>query len=303
MNLNQLAIFKAVAESGGVGKGADRLMISQPAVSKQLRQFERALGVTLFDRLPGGMRLTAAGEALLPFAKRLFAIETEAERALDELKGLRQGRLAIGASMTIGVYLLPDRIAAFQKAFPGIEIRWEIGNTEQIQQLLADGALDVALTEGAADRPELQAEVFRADQLLPVVRPDHPLLKQKGLAARDFLAEPLLMREVGSGTRLVVEQALLARGFAARPAMSLASTEAIKRAVAAGVGVAIVSELAIRNEIASGQLVVLPLKDLKIERPLHRVELKGKDRSATAKAFIRWFDALEAAFRGRPAKR
>src|SRR5579884_2162586 len=138
MNLHHLSIFKTVCEEGGISRGAKRLLISQPAVSKQLQQLERAIGTQLIDRAPGGLRLTQAGELLLEYARRIFSVENEAERALSQLRGLRRGRLAVGASMTIGVYLLPELLAAFRRKHPSIELHCEIGNTKYIQDLLLD---------------------------------------------------------------------------------------------------------------------------------------------------------------------
>lgn len=286
MNLNHLAIFKAVAETGGVVKGAERLMISQPAVSKQLGQFERALGVTLFDRFPSGIRLTDAGEQLLSYARRLFAIESEATHAMDELRGIKRGRLRIGASMTTGVYLLPQRIAAYRALYPHVELHMEIENTENIQHLLLEHSLDVAFTEGFVESPELSATVFATDELVPIAQPSHPLLARRNVRIQDFLREPLIARETGSGTRAVVERALLQLGLKMNPVLSLANTEAIKRSVAAGLGVAIISRLAVESEIAAGTLKVVPIRGLSIRRPLHVLELRHKQRSAATAAFL-----------------
>lgn len=287
MNLNHLSIFRAVAEEGGVSRGAERLMISQPAVSKQLRQLEQSLGVALFDRLPGGVKLTTAGELLLGYAKRLFAIEAEAERAIEQYRGLRRGRLAIGASMTVGVYLLPEYVASFRADHPDIELRWEIANTHHIQQMLLDGALDLGLTEGFVESPELVAGVFWTDELVPIARPDHPLAHQPQVTLEAFMREPLILREVGSGTREVIEQALADRGYEnITPVVSIASTEAIKRAVAAGLGVGIVSSLSVEAELAARQVARVAVTDLVVRRPLHRLELRGKTRSPATEAFL-----------------
>lgn len=286
MNLNHLAIFVAVAEEGSVVKGAERLMVSQPAVSKQIKEFESALGVKLFDRLPGGVKLTDAGEKLLPHARRLFAIEAEAARALEELRGVRGGRLRIGASMTTGVYLLPQYLARFRQRYPKVELQVEINNTDNIQHLLLDHSVDLAFTEGFVEHAELIATAFATDELVPIVRPGHELLKQKHVTLTRFLAEPFILREVGSGTRAVVEHALAQHGARVSPILSLANTEAIKRCVAAGLGVAIVSRLAVETELASGALVQVGIRGLVIRRPLHLVELRGRQRSAAAEAFL-----------------
>lgn len=294
MNLNHLAVFHAVAEEGGVSRGAERLCVSQPAVSKQVRELEAALGLKLFDRLPRGVRLTQAGEVLAGHARRLFAVEADAERAIAELKGLSRGSLRVGASLTIGVYLLPEILGAYRKLHPGIDLELEIANTQAIQQKLRENALDVALTEGFVETGEpknelddLEAEIFHRDELVAVVPPGHRLLSEEVVTAAQFCAEPFLMRETGSGTREVVERALAQVKVVVHPTMSLGSTEAIKRAVTAGLGVAIISRLALSTELAAGLLQVVALSNLRIERPLHIVRLRGKSESHAARAFFK----------------
>ena len=286
MNINHLAIFHAAAEEGSMSRAADRLFISQPAVSKQIGELEAALGVSLFDRLPRGLRLSAAGETLAGYARRLFAVEAEAEQALAEMKGLRQGQLTIGASLTIGDYLLPKMLGLYRKRYPGIALRLEIANTSIIQQKMRENALDLGLTEGFAEDPALEAEVFAEDVLTAIVPPGHLLLEERAVSAARFCQEPFLIREAGSGTREVVERALLGHGITVRPTMSLGSTEAIKQGVASGLGVAIVSRLALETEIKTGLLCPLPLFDLLLTRPLHLVRLRGKSESAAAQAFL-----------------
>ena len=233
MNRNHLAIFHAVAEGESFSKGAERLMVSQPAVSKQVRELERSLGTPLFDRLPKGIRLTGAGEVLAGYARRMAAVEDEAGRAMAELRGLRRGRLAVGASLTIGTYLLPELLGAFRRRWPDVELRAEIGNTRHVRRLLAEGVLDVALIEGPPDPAfdlDLDRKVFQEDELVAVAPPGHPLLRRPRVTAKVFCREPLILREEGSGTRAVVEQALARKGVTAAPAFVLATNEAVNRA-------------------------------------------------------------------------
>lgn len=285
MNLNHLAIFHAVAEAGSIGGGAARLHISQPAVSKQLKDFESSLGLPLFDRLPKGVRLTAAGEQLLIFARRISAAETAAERTLAEMRDLHAGKLAIGASTTIGNYLLPTILAEYQRTYPRIEIALEIANTEVIQHKLLDSALDLGLTEGFVTSDELHAETFALDQIVVIAAPDHHLVGRTRLSLHELCDEICVLREPGSGTRSVIEHMLIQRGFQHQPAMSLGSTEAIKRAVAAGAGISLVSRLAVSDELDAGTLVVLPVNDLQLERPLHKLSLRNKQPSRAVQAF------------------
>jgi len=287
MNINHLAIFHAVAEEGSVTRAAERLCISQPAVSKQLRELEKSLGMALFHRLSKGVRLTEAGELLAGYARRLFDLEAEAMHALAELRGLDRGLLRVGASTTIGIYLLPEIFAKFRQQYPGIELQLEIANTREIQQRLVENRLDLGLTEGLVEAFEFQAEVFGRDDIVPIAVPHHPLMRETHLTVERLCREPMVWREAGSGTRAVVERALAQKGEMVRPVMSLGSTEAIKRAVAAGVGVALVSRLAIGLELETGRLAVLPVADLKIQRPLHRLKLSGKYEGRAVREFLR----------------
>ena len=286
MNLNHLAIFHAVALTGGVGTGAARLHISQSAVSKQLADFENHLGATLFDRLPRGVRLTEAGKLLLGYANRIFSLETEAEQVLGDLHALRRGRVSIGASRTIGGYLLPAILAQFNRLHPDIELTLEVANTAAIQTMLIDGAIDVGFTEGLSRSEALEFSVMAEDELVLIAAPGAQPAGSLAVSALHGL--PLLMREPGSGTRAVMEQVLATHGVVPRSAMTLASTEAIKRMVAAGMGYAFVSALAVSTEVQAGLLTIVPIKGLRIRRPLHRLELKGSWTSPAVTAFLQF---------------
>jgi DNA-binding transcriptional LysR family regulator len=294
INLAHLAVFHAVASEGSVSRAAERLMVSQPAVSKQLRQLERSLGGPLFDRLPKGVRPTAAGELLAGYARRIFALEAEAELALAELRGLRRGTLSVGASTTIAVYLLPEIFVRYRRAYPDVCMHMEVANSEVIRRRLVEGAIDVGLTEGIVEGDELDSTVFLRDELVPIAAPDHPLARRKRpVSAAKLCREPFVVRETGSGTKSVVERALAERGLSVTPIMSLGSTEAIKRAVAAGIGVAIVSRLTVQQELQLGRLAVLRVPDLPIDRPLHRLTLRGRQPSQAVAAFMKMLaDAL-----------
>ena len=287
MNLNHLAIFQAVADAGNITAGAERLHISQPAASKQLQELECSLGVALFERLPRGVRLTEAGELLASYARRLFALEAEAEMALAELKGLERGRLSIGASVTIGSYLLPQILARFHGSYPGLNLSVEIANTKIIQKQLLDGALDIGLTEGQISFAEIEASEFRQDELVAIAAPNHSLAGSgEPVTINRLCEEPFVVREPGSGTRLALDGALAERHLTIRPVMSFGNIEAIKRAVAAGIGVAFVSALTIDLEVAAGSLAVVELADFTLRRPFHIVSVRNRHRSRAAQAFV-----------------
>jgi DNA-binding transcriptional LysR family regulator len=285
MNLNHLTIFHAVAQAGGMTLGAERLDISQPAVSKQVRELERALGVHLFDRIGRRVYLSQAGEILADYARRLFALAHEAEEGMADVRAVGRGRLVIGASTTIGTYLLPGVLAEFWRRHPKIELLVEIGNTEQVHRRLAGHELDVGLTEGFVEQEELVAEVFHRDDLVVIAAPGHRLAGKPRVSLSAVQQEPFILREPGSGTRAVEERALARLKLPVRVAMALGSTEAIKRVVAEGVGLAIVSRLAVRAECAAGTLAVLPVAGLRIARPLHLVRRTGRRDGPALQAF------------------
>jgi DNA-binding transcriptional LysR family regulator len=204
MNLNHLAVFHAVAQTGSMTLGAERLDISQPAVSKQVQELESALRVHLFDRIGRRVHLSQAGEILADYARRLFALAHEAEEAMADVRAAGRGRLLIGASTTIGAYLLPGVLAEFWRRHPRVELLVQIENTEQVHRRLAGHELDVGLTEGFVEEEDLDAEVFYRDELVVIAPPDHPLAGIPQVSLRAVQKEPFILREPGSGTRLPV---------------------------------------------------------------------------------------------------
>lgn len=286
MNLHHLTIFEAVAQDKSISRAAERLLISQPAVSKQLRLLERSLGTPLVDRLPKGVRLTAAGELLTSYARQISALSKEAQQRVAELQGLRRGKLVIGSSTTPGIYFLPELLARFRQRYPQIDLDLEVANTHIIQQYLTEYRVDVAITEGFVHWPELAARVFMMDELVAIVPPGHALTKLPSVSLRQFCAEPMLLREQGSGTREVIEEALAKRKVAIRSLMTLGSTEAIKRSVAAGVGVAFVSRMTIQHELQDKRLVNLKLGGFRLPRALHVVQVHNRNLSAAGCAFL-----------------
>lgn len=285
MNRNHLAIFRAVAEHRGITRAAEALHVSQPAVSSQLATLERQLGTELVHRRPRGVELTAVGEVLFSYAQRIGQLEDEAGRAVLDHLNLRRGRLAVGASTSIGSYLLPQAMGAFARQHPGVQLSLSISNTESIQQDLLDGTLDLGLTEGFAAEEQFDITVFREDELLLIAPPDHPLTRRSSVSLERIAKEPLLARELGSGTRAVLEKALLSRGFDFEPRMSLGSSEALKRGVAAGLGLAWMSELAVSLELQLGHLCAVPVEDLTLRRPLHLLRPLGQSPSLPTVAF------------------
>jgi DNA-binding transcriptional LysR family regulator len=287
LNTGHLAIFWAVAETRSVSRAAERLMVSQPAVSKQLALLERTLKVRLVDRLPRGVRLTAAGELLAGYARRMVVLLDEGERAMGELAGTRRGRLVVAATPTLGVYWLPPILVRYRRAHPGIEVRMEIHPSQTVARFVADGTVDVGLVEAEVSREDVDSAELMSDRLVVICAPRRPLARKRRPSAADVCREPFVVREVGSGGRSLVEAELARRGLAVDVAMSLGSTEAIKRAVIEGVGVAIVSRLAVETEVTAKRLTIVNVRDLKVERPVYHLTPHHRTPSAAVIAFDR----------------
>ena len=291
LNLHYLAVFHAVAEERSVSRGAERLGVSQPAVSKQLKLLERSIGAALFDRTPRGVTPTAAGELLAGYARRLFALAGDAEQALTELDGLLRGSISVGASTTVGVYLLPDVFVRMRQEFPGITGRMEIAASEALQARLIAGSIDLAVTDGQIGDGAFDKQVLLQEEMIAIAPPGHPLSKRRAVPVAELCRASFVVRETGSGTQSLVERFLARRGLSVTAAMTLGSSEAIKRAVSAGVGVAVVSRMAAAGEIAAGTLVDLKVPDLKLRRPVYLVRLRHRGASRAVAAFVRLLGA------------
>jgi DNA-binding transcriptional LysR family regulator len=285
LNLTHLAAFHAVAETGSVTLGAERLMVSQPAVSKQVKELEKAVQTRLFDRSPRGVRPTDAGKVMADYARRIFSLAAEAEAAMADHSALRRGSLAVGASPTLGTYLLPQVLVYFRSRFPGIRVRLEVETSHVLRARLLDGSLDLGLSEAEGPWSEVEATVFGHDELVPVVHPGHPLARRRAVTPAALCAEPFVVRETGSDMQSLAERSLAAAGFAIFPVLSLASTEAVKQAVAAGLGVALVSRLAAAPDFAAGRLAVLRMKGFSVRRPVYYLRPRGSTESKAAVAF------------------
>jgi DNA-binding transcriptional LysR family regulator len=286
MNLNALRVFAAVVEQRGFSRAARAIHLSQPAVSKAVRGLERRAGMPLVERGGRGLRLTEAGEMLYDHARRIFAVERAAEEELRARRGMEAGALRVGASTTVANYLLPPLLAEFARRHPGVELRVTSANTRQVARALLAWELDVALVEGPVADERIVAAPWRDDELVMVAAPAHPLARRASVAAAELMEHRMLVREPGSGTREVVEAALAAAGVAPRSTIELGSTEAIKEAVAAGLGIAAVSRVALRDELALGRLVVLTVDGLEIRRSFARIELSGRPPAPAARAFL-----------------
>jgi DNA-binding transcriptional LysR family regulator len=297
----RLKVFRTVAEEASFRRAAERLHLSQPAVSQQIHALEEEVGATLFDRGKGRIRLTDAGVVLLRYARKGARLADEARAALDSLRGETTGTLRIGASMTVTQYILPRMLGAFIEQHPRIEPAVTSGNTEQIVAALAQRRIDLGLIEGPVSSRDVYRQRFFEDRLVLIVGrrspwPGNPGLRKSGpmhaaVPVRALAEVPLLMRERGSGSRRVVELALRRAGFRLsdlRIAMDLDSIVAIISAVEAGLGAGFVSEWAIQKELKLGTVRVVPVEGLDIRREMHLIRPFGPVPDGAAGAFERF---------------
>lgn len=282
MNLHHLRLFSAVVDRGGFTKAAQALHLSQPAISKSLNELERQLHVKLLDRSGRAIRLTEAGQLLHARARELFGVEHAAERELRELRGLKRGVLRVAASTTISTYMLPPVLGRFRMRHPGVRLRIWSANTRTVTKLLLESRVDVALVEGPVAHARVAVEPWTDDELVVIAPPDHPVLARR-VRVGELADLPFMVREPGSGTRAVSRRALAKHGVRLTNTTRVSGTEAIKQAVAAGLGLAIVSRAAAADQIALGKIAVVPVEDLVIRRTLSQLRLRDRQPTGAAR--------------------
>lgn len=288
LNLHLLRLFAAVVDAGSFSKAAKVLGISQPSVSKGVRDFELQLGCRLLDRSARAVVPTREGTALMQHAEVVFSAERAAEQELKSLRTLESGSLRIGGSTTIATYLLPDFLGRFHASYPGIDLYLISANTRDIAEHMLRNELEVALVEGPVEIEGLKSEPWQVDVMDVIVGPNHRFASSsEPIDPIDFARELLVVREPGSGTREVVMQSLETLGVNSPGTLEIGSTEAIKQAVAAGLGVSIVSRASVTDQILLGKLRTINVRGLRIERTLWKLQLRGRLDIPAAIAFDR----------------
>ncbi len=294
MDLRQLEIFVKVAELGSFSKAADALYLTQPTVSEHIRTLEDELAVRLLDRLGRGAVVTKAGELLLAYARRMLAMQREARQAMDSFQGKMSGELLVGASTIPGEYVLPALIGRFKEKFPEISITLLIGDSQAVVDWVLEGRAELGMVGARLSQRSLEYRVLMPDEVVVVVPATHPWNGRTQVTLEELRAEPLLIRERGSGTRAALEAALAEAGTdfgAFRIVGEMGSTQAIKQAVKAGVGVSLVSKRAVEEECRSGVVWCLRVKDLKVARAFYLVTHRDRSRSPLAEAFRVFLEA------------
>lgn len=257
LNLHRLGIFLHVVDLGSFSAAARKLYMSQPSVSNQVKQLEASLRATLVDRTGTHVRPTAAGEVLAQYARRILLLAEEAGAAVEQVQGVRAGRLRLGGTTTVGTYLLPALTARFCAEYPGIACDLVVGNSGQVEEALVAGDIGLAVLAGRPAAPQLLTEPVFTDALVLCAAPDHPLAGATGVEPERLAAERFLLREPGSSTRADQRAALRHWGIDAAATADIWGAETIKRSVASGLGVSLMSEHAVVDDLRAGRMAVI----------------------------------------------
>lgn len=282
--LRQLEVFLATAHTENISRAAQSLAMSQSAASGALRDFERQFDIQLFDRAGKRLQLNEWGRLIRPRAEALLEQARDLEQELVQHREV--GHLRLGATLTIGNYLAVGLMAEFMQRVPGAELSLEVANTATIARQVLNFDLDVGLIEGEFNSPELEVSFWREDELVVFCSPEHPLASEPYLSDEDLLQAPWILRESGSGTRQGFDRSMHGLLPQLRIVMELQHTEAIKRAVEAGIGISCLSAITLQDDFRRGSLVSLPVPQRDLRRAFYFVLRRDKYRSAGVNAWL-----------------
>ncbi len=283
----RLRVFYSVAKKLSFTKAAEELYISQPAITKHIKELETQLAIRLFERKGNKISLTRAGEILLEKAKRIFDIYDELEYEISELRGKISGKLRLGASSTISQWVIPEILSKFNDAYPAIEISLMNGNSKQIEDALLNNEIDLGIVEGNKTRKDLRYNIFKSDILVPVVNAKSSLAEKDVISIDEFVKIPLVLREQGSGTLDVILKTLYDNFNLTlndlNVVMHLGSTESIKTYLYHSESLAIISCVAVKKEIEAGLLKKIKIRNVKFKRHFRFVCPHGTQKMLNAK--------------------
>jgi DNA-binding transcriptional LysR family regulator len=294
VDLRRLEIFAKVAETGSFSRAGEALSLTQPTVSEHIRTLEEELGVQLLDRLGRGATPTRAGQLLLGYARRMLALGREARQAMDQFQGRLLGELVVGGSTIPGEYVLPALVGRFKRKYPEISISLLIGGSQAVSAWIEESRVEAGVVGARPTGRHLQASPLMADELVVVMSPDHPWAGRRTITLEALRAEPMILRERGSGSREALERAL--RGVnldlrAFRVVGEMGSTQAVKQGVRAGVGVSLVSRRAVVDECTAGLVASAELEGLVVTRDFYLVTHRHRSLSPLGQAFLEFVES------------
>ncbi|WP_433707145.1 selenium metabolism-associated LysR family transcriptional regulator [Paenibacillus illinoisensis] len=296
MNFHQLHIFYTVAEKGSFSAAAQALHMTQPAVTMQIQSLEDYFGTKLLHRSTKKIELSEAGRTLLPHAKRSVELVRQTDEAMSAFTQMLQGRLQLGASLTIGEYVLPRMLGPFARQYPDISIVMKVMNTTQIMDDILKHQLNFGLIEAPIHHPDMIVEPVMQDELKLIVPAGHALADRGEVELEEVMAYPFVLREKGSGTRQVMEDQLQKKNIDPQDmnvVMELGSTGAVKSAVEAGVGITMLSPSSVQHELALGLVHIVEIRGLEFKRQFYAIHLKSSLLPLSAVAFLNYLRQQE----------
>lgn len=296
LNLHQLATFQVVAKHCSFARAAEELHFSQPAVSAQIHQLEEYLDIKLFDKIGRKTHLTEAGEALYLYSQKIFTLLDETMETLDALRSPHHGTLRVGADTTVGTYVIPAILGKFREMYPSVEIELEVFNRNYLLNELMTNSVDMVVMGKVPDDVPVFAAPFAPNELVLIAPPQHRLAGCDRVPMKELAREHFLLREPGSGTREGLVQVFQEAGLPLQVSMQVGNNSAIKQSVIAGLGIALISRVAINLELEMKRLVMLDVEGFPLMRTWWLVHLKEKNLSPPARAFksfvLQHIDAL-----------
>ncbi len=307
ITMRQIRAFCAVVRHLSYTKAAKELGCQQPTVSALVADLERATKLTLLEQWGRHVALTSEGREFYTHAQLMVSASDEAERVMAELHGVALGErmpLRVAADTTVGTYVLPHLLGAFHRQHPAIELHLRVANRAQVRAYLTDGDVDLVIAGRPPALDELVTEPFLSNLLVPVAAPQHKLVERTCIPLEQLAHESFLLRETGSGTRAALEEMFEIAGLPLKTTMVLGHVEAIKQAVAAGLGISVLSSVAVQREVRHGMLVILDVEQFPIQRRWYIARLSQWPLSAGADAFITFLHDYERHVEGSglPAK-
>jgi molybdate transport repressor ModE-like protein len=286
-DIEALQLLVSVADTGSLGKAAARAGISQPSASSRMATLERRLGLRLLERSPSGSKLTAAGTVVTDWARRVLEATEMLVEGAAALRTQTRDQLTVAASLTIAEHLMPKWLLELRQRQPSTRVGLQVTNSHQVIETLRRGEADLGFVEGSWVPKDLKATIVGRDRLAVVVAPSHPWARRRQpMSGAELAAEPLLLRESGSGTREVLEAALAPYDGPAVPLIELGATAPLRSAALSGSGPAVLSVLAVAEDIAAGRLVEVELDDVDLGRVLRAVWLRGHEVSGSAALLV-----------------
>ncbi|MBW1739814.1 MAG: LysR family transcriptional regulator [Deltaproteobacteria bacterium] len=293
MDLWRLHIFCKVIELKSFSRAAKAVYLSQPTISSHIKELESYLECKLVDRLGREVVPTKAGSLLYHYATRIIALKQEAENALADFQGKIKGRLTIGGSTIPGGYILPPLLGKFKKDYPEVMVTLIQGDTERIIKDTLEGNVELGIVGAKARGVQLIQQKIIDDEMFLIVPPAHNWAARRHIVMKELITEPFIMRELGSGTRKSIEQVLDKAGHALSAlnvVAEMGSTEAIRQGIKAGVGVSILSECAVAEELAAGSLKKVTIKGLSFKRAFYLTVHRDRTQSPLCRAFIKFLE-------------